>query len=320
MTDVLTRVKRANKLFLGLIIFYIGGALALGASGVMEQVPQNWSVVIGQLLAALPAAVYCLFCRELPFGPAYRERLPVSAGVLLAVLGVAVMPMMIFVNLLSQLFVPNEIAGVIFDMQENPLWLNIVLVALIPSVMEETIFRGVFYGAYAGKNPVRGMVLSGLLFALLHLNWNQISYALPLGILLAFVLEVTGSFLAPMIVHFTINAANTALSWYAAQVMDEVELPSTLMAQALSEFEIGAQAIPFIAYVIYFFLAIASAFAVYGLLCGVAISCRYREWMCDLLRGRAPVLQTVDGVPVKKKLADVWLWIGVTIALVYTCL
>ena len=314
MIDVLSRVKRTNKFFLGLIVFYIGGALALGLSGLLSRVSQEMSMILGQLLAIIPACGYCVITKEVPFGSYYRERLPIVTMILLVFLALAVLPVVWFINMLSMLVVPNFVAGALADMQTMPLVLNVALIALMPAVVEETIFRGIVYRNYAMKNPLRGMVLSGFLFALLHLNLNQIAYALPLGMLLAFVMELTGSFLAPMIVHFTINGTNAIISWFAMQAVDLSEMAD------LSEGVMMETALPVASYVILFVIALMAAGAVFGLLWAVAYSSHHAGWMKDLLHGRAPVLLAVDGVPVKKGLGDVWLWAGVAIAIVYTVL
>lgn len=315
MSETERRISRVNRLFPILILFYIGAALGLSWSGTLERLPANLNLVMGEILAAIPAALYCLLFREKPFGGRYGDRLRLPTALLLMALGVAVLPSVWFLNSLTSLFTTNYVAGAVVEMQANPLWLNLFLIAVVPAVAEETIFRGIFYEAYSRKNPIRGMVLSGLLFALLHLNLNQMAYALPLGILLAFVLEVTGSWAAPMILHFTINGVNTALSWTALRALDGMEITEAAMSEAAA----GA-ALPLASYVVLFGMALVSLAVSAGLMWAAACSCRRKGWMRDLCRGRAPVLTAVDGVPVTRRVSDVFLWIGVAAALVYTLL
>ena len=55
------------------------------------------------------------------------------------------------------------------------------------------------------------LVLSGLLFGCMHMNFNQFCYAFVAGIALGILLEATGSIFATMTAHFVINGWSTAL-------------------------------------------------------------------------------------------------------------
>lgn len=313
MSDIAAKVRRVNVFYLILILFYIGASLGLGLFGLPAFLPENLVMIMGEVLIGLPAFIYCLVLQEKPFGGRFRAKLRLPVLLLLILLGLFSMPLAWFINSITMLFTPNEVAGVVVEAQANPLWLNLILIAVIPAVVEELVFRGIFYGTYSRMNPVRGMLLSGLLFGVMHLNLNQIAYAVPLGILLAAVLEMTGSFLAPMAVHFTINGFNTALAWLAMRF-----LSGGGWEEALPEAEAAAEiGIPVAFYIVLFALAAISLAAVIGLLIAISNLSRRKNWRKALFGGRAPVLLAVDGVPVKRRLGDVFLWIGIGIAVVY---
>ena len=76
---------------------------------------------------------------------------------------------------------------------------------LIP-VAEELIFRGVVFKRlklYIGAVPA--MVLSALIFGIMHVNLVQFLYAAVLGLFLAFVLEKTGLVSMAVLGHITAN-------------------------------------------------------------------------------------------------------------------
>ena len=50
------------------------------------------------------------------------------------------------------------------------------------------------------------MLLSALLFGMVHMNFNQMGYAFVLGISMALLVEATGSIWASIIFHITVNA------------------------------------------------------------------------------------------------------------------
>ena len=53
-----------------------------------------------------------------------------------------------------------------------------LVMAVLPAVSEEFLFRGILYNTYRKTSPILGVFLSALFFALLHGNFNQIPYAL----------------------------------------------------------------------------------------------------------------------------------------------
>lgn len=317
MPNILTRVKRVNVLYLILIVFYVGATFAIGWFDLLAFLPEDASFVMGEVLVGLPVLAYCLIFREKPFGGAFRETLRLPVVFLLILLGLASMPTAWFINSLTILFTPNQVAGVVAEVQIRSFWVGLFYIAVLPAVVEELIFRGIFYDAYRRVNPIRGMLLSGLLFGLTHLNLNQIAYAVPLGILLAATLELTGSFLAPMVVHFTINGFNVGLSWLVMRSLSDVgweeALPET--GAAMEAAEVG---FPLVVYVILFVLALLSLAAVVGLLIAISALCRRKSWRKALFGGRAPVLLSVDDVPVKRRLGNVFLWLGVAVAAVFS--
>lgn len=90
------------------------------------------------------------------------------------------------------------------------LWL-LVLVAAIPAVCEELLFRGALLSGLRSALPVGGaVVVSGVIFGLFHLSPQTAFRFLPtawLGILLAWIVVESRSLLLAMGLHFVNNAA-----------------------------------------------------------------------------------------------------------------
>lgn len=80
-----------------------------------------------------------------------------------------------------------------------------LLVALLPAVCEELVFRGYLYKKLIrfGQGPY--ILLSGFLFGTYHGNLEQCFYAFVLGCWLAFLVCRTGSLVYGMLLHFLIN-------------------------------------------------------------------------------------------------------------------
>ena len=87
--------------------------------------------------------------------------------------------------------------------------------AVIPAIVEELLFRGTIcksLGVYGKKTAV---IVSAIVFALMHSNIEQILYAFVAGLFLAWIYVETKKIIYPMLLHFINNAIS---------VMDDVIL------------------------------------------------------------------------------------------------
>ena len=75
------------------------------------------------------------------------------------------------------------------------------------------------------------MLLSALLFALLHMNFNQAAYAFAIGIIAVLLVEATGSLWSSVILHVTINMQPVLLMYMedGADIQEAQELLTTDM-------------------------------------------------------------------------------------------
>lgn len=83
---------------------------------------------------------------------------------------------------------------------------ELVLSCILPGFCEEFLHRGIML--FAGKktrNPRYCLLISSLLFGLMHLNINQFFYAAILGCLIGYVGFVADSIFPCMIIHFMNN-------------------------------------------------------------------------------------------------------------------
>ena len=98
----------------------------------------------------------------------------------------------------------------------RPLWLDLLTFALIPAVCEEVLFRGAILGALIpslGEQPARAwrhllpmVLLSGLLFGMIHLSWGRMVPTMLLGTSFAVAILRGGSLWTAMAMHAVNNA------------------------------------------------------------------------------------------------------------------
>ncbi len=100
-----------------------------------------------------------------------------------------------------------------------PLWLlfvELISTAVLPGICEEVAHRGMLLNGFKKTGITRAIVLSGLLFGLMHLNIEQFFYASLIGIFFGFVAYFTDSIFPTMIMHFTNNAISTFMGYASA--------------------------------------------------------------------------------------------------------
>ena len=91
----------------------------------------------------------------------------------------------------------------------NAWWyiLNLFVLALLPAICEELVFRGmIFNGLRKEFGDWLAVFVSAVLFALMHASLEQLVYPLLLGMVFGWLVLRTKTVLSSMIVHFLNNA------------------------------------------------------------------------------------------------------------------
>jgi membrane protease YdiL (CAAX protease family) len=148
----------------------------------------------------------------------------------------------------------------IFLPDTGALLLNLLVVALIPAVGEELLFRGylqrVLY-RWTGK-PHLAILLSAVTFSAIHVQLEGFIPRFLLGALFGYLFYWSGSLWLPIVAHFTNNAVAIVASFYAARRGASIE---TL------EVETGVSAL----------LALASVFVAANMLAHIQRHEKYRR-------------------------------------------
>lgn len=167
-----------------------------------------------------------------------RFTMPEGRNVMLGLTAmICAYPLIAVLNLLSQIFVVNQVTPVVEYMLQFGLGPSIFLLALMPAFAEEFLCRGILYWfGYRGISKIEGVLLSALVFALMHMNLNQFFYAFFLGIVFALMVEASDSILVSMIMHFAVNAFNVFATYMAgASIQPEQETDAlALLTEGLS--------------------------------------------------------------------------------------
>ncbi len=81
----------------------------------------------------------------------------------------------------------------------------IAVYAIIPAIIEETVFRGILFRAFKDIDASFAIIISSLIYALFSFSLSGIPTALFCGLTYCFILHTTGSLLSCMIIHFVFN-------------------------------------------------------------------------------------------------------------------
>jgi membrane protease YdiL (CAAX protease family) len=109
---------------------------------------------------------------------------------------------------------------------QNGLWLNLVVVALIPAIGEELLFRGLIQrllGEWT-KNLHWGVWLTAILFSAIHMQFYGFFPRLLLGLILGYLFAFSRSLWLPMLVHFVNNASSVIVFYLNYNGMIQVKM------------------------------------------------------------------------------------------------
>lgn len=106
----------------------------------------------------------------------------------------------------------------------DPLTLALMLVrnVIIASVMEELLFRGAVLDAFSDKKDTVAVIVSALLFALMHYSVTQMLYAFAAGIVISLIAVMTGSVRLAIVIHFSQNFVSFVFSVLALIIPTKV--------------------------------------------------------------------------------------------------
>ena len=97
-----------------------------------------------------------------------------------------------------------------------PFWLALLITAPLPALAEEIIFRGYLYKKLFGGLSIVGLVLSSLIFGLMHgpTDWLSCFIYSSSGLILGYSYYKTGYLIYPIVIHLLQNGLTTILYYF----------------------------------------------------------------------------------------------------------
>jgi sodium transport system permease protein len=98
----------------------------------------------------------------------------------------------------------------------TPIWQVLLMLALIPAICEELVFRGfLFAGLQRNGGQVRAILMTAALFGLSHGVLQQTITASVMGVMIGWIAYRSGGVACTIAFHATHNSISMMLAWYS---------------------------------------------------------------------------------------------------------
>ena len=96
---------------------------------------------------------------------------------------------------------------------------GLLLMALLPAVCEELMYRGYMFTAFKNKMSIpKAVVIVSLLFGVSHMSMIKILPTAVLGAALAYMIYKSGSIVTSALIHFLNNALAVVMLYYGDKI------------------------------------------------------------------------------------------------------
>jgi len=217
--------KVSNRVFFAAIVLYVALSLALSFTPILEYIP--WNIAINGLsceLVYLIPIFYAVVRHKVPVVEHCRLKKVKISTIFLAVLyTILVEPAMTVMNLISMLFTENTVLGVQDQLFAVSFPVAFLVIAILGPFGEELFYRGILMGSYRkAAGAGKAILLSALLFGLMHMNLNQLSYAIVVGVLFGLLAEASGSMWPGFVAHACINGFSVCAMFLTKDSMESI--------------------------------------------------------------------------------------------------
>lgn len=175
------------------------------------------SLLIGAILYFIVFIAYKLI-RKHPF-----DMKSIDYDKLLYCLGVGLVlnvVISLIINLVA-LALPESVVNALNEstqlaLEGFPLWFTFIATGICVPILEELVFRYGMCGILARKNATVGIIVSAVIFGLVHGNPLQIAYATVLGLIFGYVYLKHNNIWYSIMLHAAINSSSVLVSHFEA--------------------------------------------------------------------------------------------------------
>ncbi len=217
------RVEEQNKLPVPLdsgILYTVVALYYVYASPFLLglQLKDEANLLISQLLFFAVPPLFLALIRHYDIKKTFRLKAPKP---LEALIMLVISPVMVISGLcagviallgVKSIFGRVYLTGEVADYMSKGLLVSLLLVAVLPALCEEFLFRGMIQRGLEKLGVGWSIFLSGLLFGLFHFDFQRLAAQTLIGFIAAYAVYRTGSIVNGMILHFMNNGLLTLLT------------------------------------------------------------------------------------------------------------
>lgn len=206
-------IRKVNWFFPILIIGYIFlsvlAAVALNHAG--NAVPGWIKFILSEAIILVIALAFLIVNKINPFKTFGYKKIGFLDILFSILIGYCIVPVSLLLSSISQLFTKNYVNDSVNDLLKYPFFVQVILMSIIPALVEEFVFRGLFFSTYKKKYFFKSIALTGLMFGCFHMNINQFIYATFMGMLFAYLVGITGSIWSSVLAHAAFNTYSISM-------------------------------------------------------------------------------------------------------------
>ncbi|WP_187374168.1 CPBP family intramembrane glutamic endopeptidase [Murimonas intestini] len=229
---VKNRTKAGGWLFLVEVLWVM--AVIFGISPYLPEMNMLENTIFSEVVFALPPLIYIVLTKVKVKEWIPHNRLNLSTALMVVLFTALLMPVVSWLNMFSMIFAKNYVNDTVGVLTDMPLWLGLLSMAVIPAVFEELVYRGIYYRTFRGKGFLQAALACGIAFGISHLNFNQFSYALLLGVVFCALMEATGSIYATILSHFIINGWSVVANKILPPLIEALQDMQAAMGQPVT--------------------------------------------------------------------------------------
>ena len=235
----MSKLQKSNIYFLILMLitifaprFLIQIYLSLGLKDI--RIIQFLNHVI---LFLIPAVIYVIVTKANVKETFRLNKIHFKDLLLIILIAFVCYPLMGCISAISQMFFTNNVGAFMADIAKTPYIAMLLLMAVTPAITEEVTLRGIVLSGYDNQSPFKAALITGILFGIFHLDFQQFLYAAVLGFIFGYIVRITNSIFASVIMHFIINGISVTaqkLLFTAEELANQVLEEPSLMELSLN--------------------------------------------------------------------------------------
>lgn len=221
-----TATSKSNLFFFYLIISgFISTFFFRDLVRVVGVPSYSWFIVNEYGFVLIPSIIFLALNKSLRDSLSLRA-LNLSSTLVVTLISLLAIFLILPVTFLSNVFYHNFIGGQVQQFYSLPYWEGLFAIGITPAICEEMAMRGVILSGYKNADVKSAVMANAFFFGVFHMNPDQFFYTFLLGIILAYLVEITDSILSSMIVHFLNNSLMFTLGYFMLNDKENTTSPS----------------------------------------------------------------------------------------------